>query len=101
MFLNRRGYAPTLLCTACGWTAPCRDCDARLTVHRGAQRLRCHHCGAEAPLPARCPQCGFAVKPVGQGTERIEEKLAETVPERRRWCGSIATSCESAATWRR
>lgn len=80
VFLNRRGYAPTLLCTACGWTAPCHDCDARLTVHRGAQRLRCHHCGAEAPLPARCPQCGFAVKPVGQGTERIEEKLAEIFP---------------------
>jgi primosomal protein N' (replication factor Y) len=76
VFLNRRGYAPTLLCTACGWIAPCRECDARLTVHQGAGRLRCHHCGADAPLPQRCPQCGFAVKPVGQGTERIEEVLA-------------------------
>jgi primosomal protein N' (replication factor Y) (superfamily II helicase) len=72
VFLNRRGYAPTLLCTACGWLAPCRDCDARLTVHLAAARLRCHHCGADSPLPARCPQCGFAVKAVGQGTERIE-----------------------------
>ncbi len=80
VFLNRRGYAPTLLCTACGWIAPCRDCDARLTVHLAAQRLRCHHCGADAPLPARCPQCGFAVKPVGQGTERIAETLAELFP---------------------
>jgi primosomal protein N' (replication factor Y) len=80
VFLNRRGYAPTLLCTACGWTAPCQECDARLTVHQGAQRLRCHHCGADAPLPKRCPQCGFAVRPVGQGTERIEEKLAELFP---------------------
>ncbi len=78
VFLNRRGYAPTLLCTACGWIAPCRDCDARLTVHRAAQRLRCHHCGAESKLPERCPQCGFLVKSVGQGTERIEETLAET-----------------------
>ena len=77
VFLNRRGYAPTLLCTACGWVAPCKDCDARLTVHRTADRLRCHHCGADAPLPPRCPQCGFAVKPVGQGTERIEETLAK------------------------
>jgi primosomal protein N' (replication factor Y) (superfamily II helicase) len=77
VFLNRRGYAPTLLCTACGWIAPCKNCDARLTVHRAAQRLRCHHCGAEAHLPERCPQCGFPVKPVGQGTERIEERLAE------------------------
>ena len=80
VFLNRRGYAPTLLCTACGWIAPCRECDARLTVHLGAGRLRCHHCGADAPLPARCPQCGFAVKPVGQGTERIEETLAALFP---------------------
>ena len=80
VFLNRRGYAPTLLCTACGWIAPCRECDARLTVHLAASRLRCHHCGAEAPLPARCLQCGFAVKPVGQGTERIEAALGARFP---------------------
>ena len=80
VFLNRRGYAPTLLCTGCGWVAPCRECDARLTVHQEAGRLRCHHCGADAPLPARCPVCGFAVKPVGQGTERIEEALAAMFP---------------------
>jgi primosomal protein N' (replication factor Y) len=80
VFLNRRGYAPTLLCTACGWIAPCRDCDARLTVHLSAGRLRCHHCGADEPLPSRCPQCGFAVKSVGQGTERIEETLAALFP---------------------
>jgi primosomal protein N' (replication factor Y) (superfamily II helicase) len=81
VFLNRRGYAPTLLCTACGWIAPCRDCDARMTVHLSANRLRCHHCGADEPLPARCPQCGFAVKPVGQGTERIEEALEKMFPD--------------------
>ena len=75
VFLNRRGYAPTLLCTACGWIAPCKDCDARLTVHLAAGRLRCHHCGADEPLPSRCPQCGFAVKSVGQGTERVAEAL--------------------------
>jgi primosomal protein N' (replication factor Y) len=80
VFLNRRGYAPTLLCTACGWIAPCRDCDARLTVHLTAGRLRCHHCGADSALPERCPQCGFAVKTVGQGTERIEETLATLFP---------------------
>ena len=80
VFLNRRGYAPTLLCTACGWIAPCRECDARLTVHLAAERLRCHHCGADAPLPARCPQCGFAVKAVGQGTERIEATLGTRFP---------------------
>jgi primosomal protein N' (replication factor Y) (superfamily II helicase) len=80
VFLNRRGYAPTLLCTACGWLAPCRDCDARLTVHLAAARLRCHHCGADSALPERCPQCGFAVKAVGQGTERIEETLTALFP---------------------
>ncbi|MBV9725863.1 MAG: primosomal protein N' [Gammaproteobacteria bacterium] len=80
VFLNRRGYAPTLLCTACGWIAPCRECDARLTVHLAAGRLRCHHCGADLPLPLRCPQCGFAVKPVGQGTERVEETLGSLFP---------------------
>jgi primosomal protein N' (replication factor Y) len=80
VFLNRRGYAPTLLCTACGWVAPCRDCDARLTVHQRSGRLRCHHCGADAPLPSHCPQCGFAVRAVGQGTERVEERLRELFP---------------------
>jgi primosomal protein N' (replication factor Y) (superfamily II helicase) len=80
VFLNRRGYAPTLLCTACGWIAPCRECDARLTVHLAAARLRCHHCGADAQLPQRCPQCGFMVKAVGQGTERIEGALAARFP---------------------
>jgi primosomal protein N' (replication factor Y) len=80
VFLNRRGYAPTLLCTACGWIAPCRECDARLTVHLSAGRLRCHHCGADMPLPVRCPQCGFAVKSVGQGTERVEETLGALFP---------------------
>jgi primosomal protein N' (replication factor Y) len=80
VFINRRGYSPTLACTACGWVAPCRDCDARLTVHLGASRLRCHHCGADAPLPENCPQCGYAVKHVGQGTERVEETLAKLFP---------------------
>ena len=80
VFLNRRGYAPTLLCTACGWIAPCQECDARLTVHLSAGRLRCHHCGFDSALPSRCPQCGFAVKPVGQGTERIEETLTGLFP---------------------
>jgi primosomal protein N' (replication factor Y) (superfamily II helicase) len=77
VYLNRRGYAPTLLCTACGWVAPCADCDARLTVHQRSGRLRCHHCGADSPLPKHCPQCGFEVRPVGQGTERVEERLRE------------------------
>jgi primosomal protein N' (replication factor Y) (superfamily II helicase) len=81
VFINRRGYAPTLLCTACGWIAPCHSCDARLTVHRASGQLRCHHCGAMEALPERCLRCGFAVKPVGQGTERVEESLRELFPD--------------------
>jgi primosomal protein N' (replication factor Y) len=80
VYINRRGYSPTLACTACGWIAPCRDCDARLTVHLAAARLRCHHCGADAPLPEHCPQCGYAVRHVGQGTERVEQTLATLFP---------------------
>lgn len=81
VYINRRGYAPTLACQACGWIAGCDACDARLTMHRHDARLRCHHCGADEALPARCPQCGYAVKPVGQGTERVEETLAQLFPD--------------------
>ena len=81
MYLNRRGYAPTLLCTSCGWIAPCTQCDARLTVHRSAAQLRCHICGAVQALPERCGRCGFAVRPVGQGTERVAETLAAMFPQ--------------------
>ena len=80
IFINRRGYAPTLLCSGCGWIAPCRHCDARLTVHQQQQRLSCHHCGAEQALPATCPRCGHPVRPLGHGTERVEETLSERFP---------------------
>jgi primosomal protein N' (replication factor Y) len=80
VFLNRRGYAPTLLCQGCGWIAPCHDCDARMTVHLRGGRLACHHCGAEEALPKRCPRCGHDVHPLGQGTERVEETLAAQFP---------------------
>ncbi|HVN41500.1 MAG TPA: primosomal protein N' [Steroidobacteraceae bacterium] len=80
LYLNRRGYAPTLFCPACGWIAPCPRCDARLTVHRREHALHCHHCGTEQPVPEFCPDCGEAVKPVGQGTERVEETLAQHFP---------------------
>ncbi len=78
VYINRRGYAPTLVCKACGWIAPCSECDARMTVHRHAQRLRCHHCGADRHLPKQCPTCGFELRTVGQGTERVEDTLAES-----------------------
>jgi primosomal protein N' (replication factor Y) (superfamily II helicase) len=82
VFLNRRGYAPSLFCNACGWVAPCAHCDARMTLHRRAQQLRCHHCGAHGAIPAICGNCGQALNPVGQGTERVEETLARLFPEK-------------------
>ena len=80
LYLNRRGYAPTLFCPTCGWVAPCPRCDARLTVHLREGTLACHHCGTEQGIPPLCPDCGAEVKPVGQGTERIEETLGQMFP---------------------
>jgi primosomal protein N' (replication factor Y) (superfamily II helicase) len=81
VFLNRRGYAPSLFCNACGWVAPCAHCDARMTLHRRAQQLRCHHCGAHGAVPAVCGSCGQPLHPVGQGTERVEETLERLFPQ--------------------
>jgi primosomal protein N' (replication factor Y) len=81
VFLNRRGYAPSLFCNACGWVAPCAHCDARMTLHQRAAQLRCHHCGAVSAVPSICANCGQAPRPVGQGTERVEETLARLFPE--------------------
>ncbi|MDY0979828.1 primosomal protein N' [Stenotrophomonas sp. CFBP8994] len=78
VFKNRRGYAPVLLCHDCGWTAPCKRCDAPMTVHAGGRRLQCHHCGARQPAPLACPDCAsLALQPQGIGTERLEERLVE------------------------
>jgi len=81
LYLNRRGYAPSLFCPACGWVAPCPRCDARLTVHQRERALHCHHCGTHQPIPETCPTCFEPVKPVGQGTERIEETLGRLFPD--------------------
>lgn len=84
LFLNRRGFAPVLMCHDCGWLAPCKRCDARLTIHQRSHKLRCHHCGAEAPLPATCPACGSGnLHGIGEGTERIESALARLFPQAR------------------
>jgi primosomal protein N' (replication factor Y) len=80
IYLNRRGYAPTLFCPGCSWSAPCESCDARMTVHMRRQQLVCHHCGAQAPVPYACPRCANELRPVGQGTERIEDGLDELFP---------------------
>jgi primosomal protein N' (replication factor Y) len=82
LFLNRRGYAPTLLCHDCGWVSHCQRCDAHMTYYARSGRLRCHHCGAERPVPPQCPDCGsLDLRPVGQGTERIEQTLKQLFPD--------------------
>jgi len=84
VFLNRRGYAPVLACSACGWVASCRRCSAHTAVHLKEKRLRCHHCGHEASIPARCPECGSVeLHPFGRGTERIEAALSARFPQAR------------------
>jgi len=78
VFINRRGYAPVLACESCGWAAGCARCTARMVVHTADRRMRCHHCGAEEPIPRACPTCGNVdLKPLGRGTQRIEESLAQ------------------------
>lgn len=81
LFLNRRGFAPALFCSSCGWVADCRHCDARYTLHRRIGRLRCHHCGDDTALPPACPDCGADLRPAGEGTERIEEALGRHFPD--------------------
>ncbi|ASJ70412.1 primosomal protein N' [Granulosicoccus antarcticus] len=82
VFINRRGFAPTLLCNDCGAAADCRRCDAHMTVHARHNRLRCHHCGSERALPSVCDSCGSAeLDRVGYGTERITEALQIEFPE--------------------
>jgi len=78
LFINRRGFAPTLLCHDCGWVARCQRCDSHMTYHHGRQRLRCHHCGSERRAENACPECsGTSLVPLGEGTERIEQAINE------------------------
>jgi len=82
LFLNRRGYAPVLICHDCGWVAGCNSCDSTMTVHRARGELRCHHCGACRPMAAVCPECaGSDLRMVGHGTEQIEQALQRRFPD--------------------
>lgn len=84
LFINRRGYAPVLLCSACHWIAPCPRCSARLVVHLRRGRLSCHHCGHEEKMVRQCPSCGNAdLRPTGHGTQRLENTLAAVFPQAR------------------
>nr|MBP6776291.1 primosomal protein N' [Piscinibacter sp.] len=84
VFLNRRGYAPVLHCAACGWKSACPHCSAWRVFHKLDRTLRCHHCGLAQAVPRACPDCGNVdIAPIGRGTERLEEQLAQLLPEAR------------------
>ncbi len=84
IFLNRRGFAPALVCNACGWSAGCSRCSARLVWHLRESVLRCHYCGHQERLPRGCPSCGNQdLKGLGQGTQRLEQLLGERFPDAR------------------
>jgi primosomal protein N' (replication factor Y) len=84
LFINRRGYAPVLRCPDCGWLSDCPHCDAHLVYHRTDRSLRCHHCGHRSAVPRACPDCGsLDLQPLGRGTQRVEEALAELFPQAR------------------
>jgi primosomal protein N' (replication factor Y) len=81
VFLNRRGYAPVLHCADCGWMSECAHCSAWRVFHKHDRTLRCHHCGFTERVPRACPACGnLDIAPLGRGTERLEEQLAELLP---------------------
>ena len=90
VFKNRRGYAPSLLCHDCGWSASCPRCSTEshvsaMTVHHHGRRLQCHHCDQRRSSPPACPACGgLALQPQGNGTERIEEYLFPATNDRLR-----------------
>jgi primosomal protein N' (replication factor Y) (superfamily II helicase) len=82
IFLNRRGYAPVLACTACDWKSECPHCSAFRVFHKIDRTLRCHHCGYTERVPRACPLCGNVdIAPLGRGTERLEEHLAELLAD--------------------
>ncbi len=82
VFLNRRGYAPVLMCGWCGWQANCERCDSPMTWHQQANHLACHRCDSRRPIPQRCPACdSLDLKPLGEGTERVAEYLQAQFPQ--------------------
>lgn len=81
LFLNRRGFAPVVMCHECGWQAGCHQCDARLTLHQSINRLICHHCGYSVAAPTQCPKCAKpGIKHYGVGTEQLEAFLKNHFP---------------------
>lgn len=81
LFLNRRGFAPALICHECGWLTECHRCSAFTTYHKQSRQLVCHHCGTIRAVPHQCGHCGSTqLAPVGKGTEQLEEQLSQLFP---------------------
>jgi len=84
LFLNRRGFATSMLCEPCGHVCRCPDCSLAMTFHRAAERLACHLCGHSAAPPPRCPECGDpGIRHSGIGTQRVEESIRKSFPKAR------------------
>lgn len=84
LFLNRRGYSSFVLCRDCGTSVQCPNCDISLTYHRATERLQCHYCGHEEPVPLTCPECGSEhIRFFGTGTQKVQEELHRLFPEAR------------------
>lgn len=83
LYINRRGFAPLVQCSKCGWQAQCESCDAHFIYHQSSQKLRCHHCGKTKVCVTRCPKCQSALFYLGFGTQRIQETLAKAFPSAR------------------
>jgi primosomal protein N' (replication factor Y) len=82
LFQNRRGFSPALSCRICDWTPKCKSCDISLTFHKQNNRLNCHYCGRTYPVLSVCPECGNTdLKPVGFGTEKVEEEVMAMFPD--------------------
>ncbi|WP_286058553.1 primosomal protein N' [Bacillus mojavensis] len=84
LFLNKRGYSSFVMCRDCGYVPQCPHCDISMTYHRSGQRMKCHYCGHEEPVPHTCPECGSEhIRFFGTGTQRVEEELTKVLPHAR------------------
>ena len=81
LLLNRRGASRALVCVDCREAPECPRCSIRLTYHSANDRLMCHYCGFSEPAPRRCPKCGGPLKPIGTGTQKVQQELAELFPQ--------------------
>lgn len=80
LFLNRRGNSRQMICPGCGYVPQCPRCSVYLTYHSANRRMMCHYCGYSEPFAEECPECGIPFKPIGSGTQKVEQELKELFP---------------------